>query len=105
MKINRLNIALIVLTLLVFAGCMKDDEWIKSHQNSTLLPKGVFIINEGNFMYGNASLSFYDPANPRNSKRYFLQHEWPSAWRCGSIDGNSAIILGILLSIIQGRFM
>jgi len=62
MKINRLNIALIVLTLLVFAGCMKDDEWIKSHQNSTLLPKGVFIINEGNFMYGNASLSFYDPA-------------------------------------------
>lgn len=62
MSINRSNIALLALILLVFVGCMKDDEWIKSHQTVTLLPNGVFIINEGNFMYGNASLSFYDPA-------------------------------------------
>ena len=61
MKINHSNIILILLTLLVFSGCMKDDEWIKSHQTGLLLPKGLFIINEGNFMYGNASLSFYDP--------------------------------------------
>jgi len=62
MTINCSNIALVLLLILVFAGCMKDDEWIKTHQNGTSLPKGVFIINEGNFMYGNASLSFYDPA-------------------------------------------
>jgi YVTN family beta-propeller protein len=61
MIINRSNITLFAVTLFVFAGCMKDDEWIKSHQTGSLLPKGVFIINEGNFMYGNASLSFYDP--------------------------------------------
>ena len=40
---------------------MKDDQWVKSHQSSNLMTKGVFIVNEGNFMYGNASLSFYDP--------------------------------------------
>lgn len=62
MKTNRSNITLIVLLLLVFAGCMKDDEWIKSQQSERNLPGGVFIINEGNFMYGNSSLSFYDPA-------------------------------------------
>ena len=62
MTINRQNIALFVLILILVTGCMKDDEWVRSHQGSNLLPKGVFILNEGNFMYGNASLSFYNPA-------------------------------------------
>jgi len=62
MMINRSHITLIALTLLVSTGCMKDDEWISRHQTGASLSGGVFIINEGNFMYGNASLSFYDPA-------------------------------------------
>ena len=61
MIINRLNIPLLAFTLLAFAGCMKDDSWVKSHQSTNRMTRGVFIINEGNFMYGNSTLSFYDP--------------------------------------------
>lgn len=32
---------------------------------------GVYIVNEGNFMYGNSSLSFYDPATKRVYNQVF----------------------------------
>jgi YVTN family beta-propeller protein len=63
MKRNILKLSLLVLVAFLLSGCMKDDEWIAQHRNKIQLPKGVFIVNEGNFMYGNASLSFYDPVN------------------------------------------
>ncbi len=51
-----------MLTLLL-SGCMKDDQWVKDHlQLGTiqLAPGSLFMVNEGNFMYGNATLSCYD---------------------------------------------
>jgi len=63
MERNILKLALLVFAAFLLSGCMKDDEWIAQHRNKIQLPKGVFIVNEGNFMYGNATLSFYDPIN------------------------------------------
>ncbi len=42
---------------------MKDDQWVKDHlqQGSIQLSgNGIFVVNEGNFMYGNSTLSYYD---------------------------------------------
>jgi DNA-binding beta-propeller fold protein YncE len=61
MSFTRIYIFHLILMLFAFGSCMKDDEWINRHLTETTLPKGVFIVNEGNFMYGNASLSVYDP--------------------------------------------
>ena len=48
--------------LLSLYGCMKDDElWDFEPLDQDLPREGLFVVNEGNFMYGNASLSYYDP--------------------------------------------
>ena len=59
MKIQQfILVALIVLNL---SACMKDEKlWDFDRMNVRTPSSGLFITNEGNFMYGNASLSFYD---------------------------------------------
>jgi len=59
--IRKLFFLSLVLFLFV-SGCMKDDELWNFQRSAQYLPiKGLFVTNQGNFMYGNASLSFYDP--------------------------------------------
>ena len=61
MKLKTVQLVWFAVLVLTIGGCMKDDEWVNRHQTGAILPNGLFIVNEGNFMYGNASLSFYDP--------------------------------------------
>lgn len=61
MWIRKLKYSALAI-LFTLAGCMKDDElWVSEAPEFDLPTSGIFIINEGNFMYGNASLTYYDP--------------------------------------------
>lgn len=63
---NNKSIFLLKLTIvfsviaICFNSCMRDDELWDNNLEIFKPTKGVFIANEGNFMYDNASLSYYD---------------------------------------------
>lgn len=47
--------------MLPLAGCMEWDYGQPEPVDTA--PRGLFIVNEGNFQYGNATLSFYNPVD------------------------------------------
>ncbi len=50
----------IIISFSIFISCMNDAQWY-DHQEHNEPDAGVFVVNEGNFLYENASLSFYKP--------------------------------------------
>lgn len=54
-----------IFFLVLTASCMNDETWVEKHKPNLSAEKvlkdgGVLVLNEGNFMYGNASLSYYN---------------------------------------------
>jgi hypothetical protein len=55
------RIAILLFSVMVMSSCMRDEELWNFRKPDMASPfRGVFIVNEGNFMYNNASLSYYD---------------------------------------------
>ncbi len=55
------------LIIFLLSSCMNDETWVARHKPDipvTEVSEGhpVIILNEGNFMYGNSSISYYDAA-------------------------------------------
>lgn len=64
----------IICILVISNSCMKDEMlWTSGKEIERIPISGVFIANEGNFMYGNASLSFYDPASGETLNDIFFE--------------------------------
>ncbi len=55
-------IMFLLFAMLFAAGCMDDDSLYNFDRlNENRQGAALFIVNEGNFMYGNASLTYYNP--------------------------------------------
>jgi DNA-binding beta-propeller fold protein YncE len=53
----------ILCVALVYLTSCKEEIPRRSFENPTFIAKGVFVTNEGNFQWGNASVTYYDFAD------------------------------------------
>jgi len=77
----RNTLSLLLLCLFLLPGCMEYGDRVQEEfdtgkdfgDGSVPTGRGLFITNEGNFMYGNASLSYYDPESMRVENEVFVR--------------------------------
>ena len=87
----RKIVGLIVLTLtLLYTSCMKWEYGFTEDFNIT--SGGLFITNEGNFQYGNATLSFYNPETKQIENEIFYR---ANAMKLGDVAQSMTIRNGI----------
>ena len=60
---KRISIWMIIMCLILLpTSCMEWDYGLVEDFDVSASGRGLFVCNEGNFQYGNATLSYYDPA-------------------------------------------
>ena len=84
----RLYIALILAVILT--SCMEWEYGLE--EPFKVSDKGLFVINEGNFQYGNATLSYYDPAQDSVQNEVFYR---ANAMKLGDVAQSMIIRNGI----------
>lgn len=65
------RIVLGLFVLFSFGSCMDYGPMDEEEFGSSPAGDGLFVLNEGNFMYGNASLSYYIPSKKRVQNEVF----------------------------------
>ncbi len=80
-------ILLITLAGLLLSGCVKDPSGANDEKEVKL--SGAFIMNEGNFMSGNGSLSFYSPKDGTVQNQIFKSI---NGWDLGDVVQSMTIV-------------
>lgn len=87
---SKLAYILLAVAGVHLCGCMKWDYVETEDFNASA--RGLFITNEGNFQYGNATLSFYDPASNEISNEVFLR---ANGFKLGDVAQSMVVHNGI----------
>lgn len=92
-------IAVVAFAFVLAIGCTKTENPVPDPPDPEMpqYTKGVFVCNEGNFMYGNASLSYYNIENKTVANQiFFSANNVPLGDVCQSmniIDGQGFVVI------------
>lgn len=90
---TRLVIRIVLLAmLLLHTGCMKWEYGLEEEFDTSGSPRGLFVCNEGNFQYGNATLSYYNPTTKEVENEVFYR---ANAMKLGDVCQSMIIRDGI----------
>lgn len=83
---------LILIFSLLTLSCMQWDYALEEDFDISASERGLFICNEGNFQYGNATLSYYDPATRKVENEVFYR---ANAMKLGDVAQSMTMHEGI----------
>lgn len=89
-KFSTYKFALVLAFVSALSGCMEWKYGIE--EDFSVSDEGLFIINEGNFNYGNATLSYYNPATKSVENEIFYR---ANAMRLGDVAQSMTIHNGV----------
>ena len=84
-----LLVAMVLLSL-GFSQCMRWEYGVMEEFDTS--SSGLFIVNEGNFQYGNATLSYYNPATGEVENELFYR---ANAMRLGDVAQSMVVRNGV----------
>lgn len=98
---KRINLFLLAFVSVLMFACKPDPNPTPVDPNDTIQPvnlKGVFVLNEGNYQFSNASLSFYDPeADTVANNLFYKANNAP----IGDVAESMALVDGKLYIVVN----
>lgn len=98
---KRINLLLLAFVAALLFSCKPDPTPTPVDPNDTVQPvnlKGVFVLNEGNYQFSNASLSFYDPeADSVANNLFYKANNAP----IGDVAESMALVDGKLYIVVN----
>lgn len=95
---KRINLFLLALVAALLFSCKPEDPATPVNPKALNLGSGLFVLNEGNFQFSNASLSFYDiEADTVGNNLFYKVNDAP----LGDVAESMALVDGQLYVVVN----
>ena len=98
---KRINLFLLAFVAALLFSCKPDNPVTPIDPNGFKVGSGVFVLNEGVYMSGNASLTFYDPEADTVVNSLFKKVNFDLTQALGDVGQSMAMADGMLYIVVN----